>query len=129
MPYKPKKPCKYPGCNQLVDAAYCPAHEIHCEDKQYERQRDKETRGWYSTRRWRLLRQQQLIRQPMCEECGRRGRMSVATEADHIKAHKGDEELFFDENNLQSLCKRCHSRKTAREDGRWKRRVYSYDKK
>ncbi|WP_312009777.1 HNH endonuclease [Bradyrhizobium australafricanum] len=28
--------------------------------------------------------------------------------ADHIKPHRGNAELFFDPNNLQSLCAACH---------------------
>ena len=36
---------------------------------------------------------------------------------DHIIPHKGDEALFWDEDNLQSLCTPCHNQKTAREDG------------
>ncbi|WP_327198035.1 HNH endonuclease [Sporanaerobacter acetigenes] len=27
---------------------------------------------------------------------------------DHIEPHKGNEDLFYDINNLQSLCKSCH---------------------
>lgn len=27
---------------------------------------------------------------------------------DHIKPHRGNELLFFDPTNLQSLCKPCH---------------------
>ena len=51
----------------------------------------------------------------------------MATVADHIIPHKGNLELFWDEGNLQALCKSCHDRKTAKE-GRWgeKGRVYSY---
>jgi|TARA_B100001057_G_scaffold467724_1_gene526144 hypothetical protein len=26
----------------------------------------------------------------------------------HLKAHRGDLELFFDLNNLQAVCKSCH---------------------
>ncbi len=53
-------------------------------------------------------------------------RITLATVVDHIKPHKGDERLFFDINNLQPLCKPCHDRKTAKEDGRWRRKVYTY---
>lgn len=45
------------------------------------------------------------------------GKVTAATEVDHIVPHRGDERLFRDEKNLQSLCRPCHSRKTAVEDG------------
>jgi 5-methylcytosine-specific restriction protein A len=53
---------------------------------------------------------------------------NCTTVVDHIKPHKGDEELFYDINNLQPLCKCCHDRKTAKEDSRWgqKGEVYNY---
>lgn len=41
----------------------------------------------------------------------------AATEVDHIIPHRGDQQLFWDTNNWQGLCKPCHSRKTAQEDG------------
>lgn len=54
---------------------------------------------------------------PWCEECLRHGLRTPATEVDHIIPHKGDRGLFWDRKNWQSLCHRCHSIKTAREDG------------
>lgn len=63
------------------------------------------------------MRKRQLSIHPECQECMREGRLVRATECDHIKPHKGDKKLFFDANNLQSLCASCHSRKTAKEDG------------
>ena len=41
----------------------------------------------------------------------------MAREVDHIEPHKGDDTLFWDQDNWQPLCKPCHSRKTATEDG------------
>lgn len=32
----------------------------------------------------------------------------LATVADHIVPHRGDESKFYDPDNLQSLCKPCH---------------------
>ena len=40
--------------------------------------------------------------------CERSGIITVATVVDHIRAHKGDETLFFDPANLASLCKPHH---------------------
>lgn len=56
-----------------------------------------------------------LGRAPLCAACLAIGRITTATEVDHIMplAKGGSNDL----TNLQSLCKRCHSRKTATEDG------------
>ncbi|WP_390622926.1 HNH endonuclease [Ralstonia syzygii] len=43
--------------------------------------------------------------------------MVPATVVDHIVPHKGDQHLFWRRSNWQALCKACHDRKTAREDG------------
>ncbi|WP_278244315.1 HNH endonuclease [Caldisalinibacter kiritimatiensis] len=69
-----------------------------------------------------------LVKQPLCVECEKNGELTPATVVDHIVPHHGDEALFWNEDNLQSLCKLCHDRKTAKEDGRWgrKNKVYTY---
>jgi 5-methylcytosine-specific restriction protein A len=41
----------------------------------------------------------------------------VATVVDHIQPHKGDYVKFWDVLNWQPLCRACHARKTAMEDG------------
>jgi 5-methylcytosine-specific restriction endonuclease McrA len=41
----------------------------------------------------------------MCEDAGRIVQASVV---DHIKPHKGNQALFWNPANWQSLCKRCH---------------------
>jgi len=33
---------------------------------------------------------------------------TAASVVDHIVAHRGDQELFWDQSNWQSLCKPCH---------------------
>ena len=40
--------------------------------------------------------------------CTAAGRVTMATVVDHIEPHKGDPELFWDEDNWQGLCKPCH---------------------
>lgn len=62
----------------------------------------------YNTKRWHRLRWYQLKDNPLCAFCKRLGKVTPASIADHIKAHRGDEVLFFDPKNLQSLCKSCH---------------------
>ena len=46
------------------------------------------------------------------------GRIEVATVVDHIRAHKGNEALFFDANNLASLCKTHHDSSKQKAEAR-----------
>lgn len=71
-------------------------------------------RKWYSTSRWQRLRERQLSQNPLCVTCLSVGVTEPATDVDHIRPHRGDPLLFWDAKNLQSLCKACHSEKTAR---------------
>ncbi|GIU78816.1 MAG: hypothetical protein KatS3mg005_2054 [Bryobacteraceae bacterium] len=71
--------------------------------------------GWYSSPTWRALRAQVLAAQPWCVGCMAEGRHTPATEVDHIVPHRGDWFTFTDIDNLQPLCKSCHSRKTMAE--------------
>lgn len=71
----------------------------------------RDTRPWrhlYNKKAWHRLRATRLRDEPVCRMCVQQGRVTVATIVDHIKPHKGDEVLFFDPENLQSLCKQCH---------------------
>lgn len=51
----------------------------------------------------------------LCQPCKRAGRLTAATEVDHIvgKAKGGTDA----DNNLQAICKTCHEEKTIRENG------------
>lgn len=124
MPRKPLKPCHYPGCPKLTEERYCKKHQ-----KEIDREYNKSSRPYkklYNFSHWQRLRKHVLTKQPLCVICLKEKRITPATVVDHIKPHKGDVKLFFDINNLQPLCKGCHDRKTAKEDGRWERRVYTY---
>jgi len=76
-------------------------------------------RGYTYT--WRKARKRYLAANPLCRECEAEGRVTPATEVDHIIPHNGDMDLFWDEDNWQGLCKPHHSSKTAKEDGGWGR--------
>lgn len=119
-----RKLCCRPGCDDLsVDqGAHCPFHERERLDKLATR-RAGAKRGveamagavLYSTKAWKDARRAFLKRHPLCVDCGGLGLVVEAREVDHIKPHRGDRALFFDRTNWQSLCRSCHSRKTARE--------------
>ncbi|WP_311270504.1 HNH endonuclease signature motif containing protein [Sphingobium sp. WCS2017Hpa-17] len=68
-------------------------------------------RRWYSTERWRKLRIAIFERDGFtCQwpGCGRVEGNTSRLVADHKIKHRGDIRLFWDENNLQTLCKPCH---------------------
>ena len=58
--------------------------------------------------KWQNARKQWLAQHPLCVMCKAQGRITAATVVDHIRPHKGDQRLFWDTSNWQSLCKRHH---------------------
>lgn len=79
----------------------------------------------YDRQAWRKGRAKHLRDNPLCVSCKQIGKIAVAQVVDHIKPHKGNEELFFNEGNWQSLCKPCHDAKTATQDGGYGNRKLS----
>src|SRR3546814_8972989 len=70
----------------------------------------------YHTTAWQSLRIARLNAEPLCRLCSALGLTVPATVVDHIRPHRGDRNLAFDPDNLQSLCKPCHDRhKQAQE--------------
>ncbi|MEW8052719.1 MAG: HNH endonuclease signature motif containing protein [Candidatus Thiodiazotropha sp.] len=63
---------------------------------------------------WQKARSLQLHVQPLCEHCLKVGHTVPATEVDHI-VRMSEGGAALDPDNLQSLCKPCHSRKTRHE--------------
>ena len=118
MPYKPKRPCSYPGCPNLTDGRYCPEHKRLME-KQYDKYyRSKESAAFYRSTAWKKMRANYIIEHPFCVECQRYGKLTKATVVDHIiPIRMGGPQL--EESNLQSLCAPCHTRKSIREGSRF----------
>ena len=71
------------------------------------------------TRRWEKARARYLSAHPVCVECEAEGRPRTGNEVDHIIPHMGDQKLFWDEDNWQTLCKTHHSQKTVQERKDW----------
>lgn len=114
MPTRLKTRCRQIGCSELTDNGWCEKHK-----KQYNKDRDKgrpsaRERGY--TGKWEKARLVFLQSNPLCAECLREGLVSPATVVDHIKDHKGNQELFWDTSNWQPLCTKHHNAKTMREN-------------
>jgi 5-methylcytosine-specific restriction protein A len=60
---------------------------------------------------------------PLCSVCLSAGRTVPATDVDHLVPHAGPADpKFWEFQNLDSKCHRCHSRKTATQDSTFARR-------
>lgn len=101
MPRRPKRPCSKPGCGALVTSGRCPAH----------RRPSRHERGYGAE--WQPIRERILTAEPFCRFCKEKGRVTAATDVDHIDGNSRNN----DPRNLRPLCKSCHSRKTVMQDG------------
>ena len=116
MPTKAGRPCQWRGCPQVVrgDVPYCEEHAKQVA-REHEADRPSAARRGYDGN-WRKLRSMYLRRHPLCADpFGVHEGPVVATEVDHIQPLSRGGGHGWD--NLQALCKSCHSKKTARESG------------
>lgn len=66
-------------------------------------------------RRLQQLRRELFEREPLCRKCKASGRVTAATERDHIvPLFKGGSD---DESNIQPLCTPCHEAKSLQDKG------------
>ena len=84
--------------------------------KAFDKKRGTAAQRGYDSK-WIELRNIVRAEEPLCRQCLAEGRITATQEIDHIIPHKGNRALFIARDNLQGLCKRHHSAKTAREDG------------
>lgn len=113
MPYAAARPCVDCGALVTDGSARCAQHR-----RSRERERGSSAKRGYDWQ-WRKLRSAFLQRHPTCAHCAEQDHppiIEAATEVDHIVPHRGDDQLRLAWSNLQSLCKPCHSRKTATQD-------------
>lgn len=88
----------------------CPDHPRNW--RRQEKRGTRQERGYGSE--WTRLRERILLRDKgLCQPCDYQGKVSPATEVDHIvpKSQGGTD----DQTNLQSICSACHKIKTAFE--------------
>lgn len=106
MPTRPSTPCRTPGCPRLD----CQIHSSH---QRYDQQRPTAAERGYD-QQWRKVRKVILAGEPLCRQCELEGRVTIATDVDHIvELSKGGEKC--DPANLRPLCRACHRRRHAAE--------------
>lgn len=115
MPIAAPRPCTHPGCGVLVrdGTGRCPQHPKTNWVKATPVKR-------ITGRRLQTLRADLFEREPLCAECRRQGRVTLATQRDHIVSlEEGGTE---DPENIQGLCHDCHDVKSKAERARGLRR-------
>lgn len=123
MPKAPRKVCAKPGCGKIASGTFC---DEHAAQRKNERKvaaiRYDEERGTAASRgygsRWSRYSKRFREQNPLCVMCKKEGKLKVGNCVDHIIPVNGpDDPLFWEPSNHQTLCTRCHSIKTASEDG------------
>jgi len=111
MPMMPKRACTKSGCpNYAVINGRCEQHKRQSWEKNNAEKRVIKGRT-LQRERDRLFNEF-----PLCAECERQGRVTVAVIRDHIKPlAEGGEDT---EDNTQGLCVACHDKKSAGESKR-----------
>jgi len=105
------RPCLYPGCSGTKAVrGFCEmhAHKRRAEGRWGCGDRTVTQRTAFFDKRWRALRLMHIRRHPLCKQCGQAG-----SDVDHIVPRQdgGSDKP----ENLQTLCKSCHSIKTLHE--------------
>ena len=107
MPKRPKRPCSYPGCPNLSEEQYCPAHKTQAR-RSYDRyERNPDVNRKYG-RAWKRIRDNYVKQHPLCELCLKEGRLTPVQEVHHIlPISQGGK---HDRSNLMALCQSCHTK-------------------
>ena len=109
MPNAAPKPCNHPGCGVLVrdGSGRCAKHPRAAWAKAPTA--TKRITG----RKLQALREALFSRSPLCMQCEAEGRVTLATQRDHIVSlEQGGAD---DDDNTQALCLACHDIKSKGE--------------
>ena len=111
-----KKLCSKHGIYNAIESPQCPKCK-KVSNKTYDStMRAKDRAKIYNSIQWKDIRIKALVRdEMMCVICRRNGVDTQAKEVDHIIELQDRQDLAYKLDNLQSLCKTCHSIKTAKE--------------
>lgn len=102
--------CNFPGCGKLLtQSGYCPSHQAMRPKPFSTATRPNEE--FYKSQRWKVLRRQKINEHPYCYLCG----ITDGLQVHHTTPPRGNEDLFFNENNLVVVCENCHRIITAQE--------------
>lgn len=99
MPRRPSTPRKQCRCPNLVSYG-----NKYCDDHKFNHALDaKSTKAKGYNARWNKARLRYLKLNPLCVYYQSEGRLTKSTVVDHIKLHRGDQDLFWNQDNWQAL--------------------------
>lgn len=114
MPTRPKTKCSHGDCyNPATYRGRCPTHASQHE--QTHRIANLDTKALFNSPRWKQARKIHLQNEPLCRPHKQQGLLHRGTVVDHIIPHRGDETLFWDTNNWQTVCLSYHGAKSQAE--------------
>lgn len=127
MPHALPSPCSARGCRTLTTGGLCETHRKARHQVVDSRRVSSHARGydsqWRKVRAWVLSQPPSGHRRgdgvivghgPLCVFCQvERGRVTPAKDVDHIDGNSRNNEPA----NLRSLCHKCHSSRTATDQG------------
>jgi 5-methylcytosine-specific restriction protein A len=98
--------CANPHCSRFVKGKgiYCDEHKKRLQPSP----RDPETEKFYRSERWQRLRTMKLNKDPLCEVCQLKHRVTPATMVHHLLPVRKDTEERLAMTYLVSLCHSCH---------------------
>tara|TARA_Y100000310_G_C20079529_1_gene533158 strand:+ start:176 stop:523 length:348 start_codon:yes stop_codon:yes gene_type:complete len=112
-----------PGCPALVRAGEgrCRSHERQRQQAYNAHQRPAR-HAFYGTAKWKkFIAGVKARREKVCVDCRR---YSSQLQGDHIISVEARPDLALVEENIALRCRSCHSRRTAKEHGRWGKRPH-----
>ena len=100
--------CTRVGCiNRSIGKGLCSQHTSKDKVEVYRPRLRPDYDYLYNTGWWRRVRKHLLSSTPLCARCSYYKQTTQAVDVDHIIMHRGDEQLFYDINSLQPLCRSC----------------------
>ncbi|MET3926649.1 HNH endonuclease [Devosia sp. 2618] len=82
-----------------------------------DREKTQPWRRWYHSAEWKRLRMSVLVRDLFtCQMCGKLESNTSMLIGDHRVPHHGNRQMFFNEANIQCLCKPCHDSEKQRRE-------------
>ena len=114
---RPKRPCRHPGCPELVASGYCEKH-TKPKNKDYDKQRGSSSSRGYDGQ-WQKFRLVYMRVHPLCVMCDDKGYV-VKADLIHHKVPLDQGGSKYDDDNVMSVCNDCHESVHGKD--RWKKK-------